>query len=85
METTAQQPQRNSVLYKIVQALQHVERAWDTDATGFGRDRTGTSMRLSGRPDTWVDIEWHDDTHTVFLAFKVSDHVMHLNVFWLCS
>ncbi|CAL5222891.1 g5320 [Coccomyxa viridis] len=30
----------------------------------------GASMRLSGRPGTWVDIEWQADTHSIFLAFK---------------
>ena len=79
METTSQDTQRNAVLYKIVQGLQHVERAWFTDATGFGRGQRGASLRLSGRPDTWVDVEWQDDTHTTVLAFKVEAHVPGFN------
>ena len=78
METTSPgTPQRNSVLHKILQGLHHVERAWDTVATGFEQGRRGPSMRLGGRPDTWVDIEWQEEGHVVFLAFKVKSHVVY--------
>ncbi len=37
-------------------------------------------MRLSGRPGTWVDVEWQADTHSIFLAFKVKAHPTRLSL-----
>lgn len=55
----------NSVLHKIVQGLRYTERAWASDEPGQSH------MRLTGRPETWVDINWQQETHTVALAFRV--------------
>ena len=61
--------QRNSVLHKLVEALHYTERACSTDGSGYGR--LGAPMRLSGRPGTWVDVQWQEETNTIILAFKV--------------
>ena len=63
--------QRNSVLHKLVEALQYTERACNTDVSGYGRGQMGAPLRLSGRPGTWVDIQWQEETHATILAFKV--------------
>ena len=63
--------QRNSVLHKLVEALQYTERACNTDVSGYGRGQMGAPLRLSGRPGTWVDIHWQEETHATILAFKV--------------
>jgi len=73
MDGNSKEAQRNPVLHKVVQALHYTERAWNPDVSDYahGRGQIGTPMRLSGRPQTWADIRWQQDTHTAVLAFKV--------------
>ena len=61
----------NSVLHKITEALRYTERASSRDETGHNRG-CDVPMRLSGRPDTWVDVEWQPEAQTAILAFKVT-------------
>ncbi|CAK0785161.1 hypothetical protein CVIRNUC_008367 [Coccomyxa viridis] len=59
----------NSVLHKITEALRHTERASSRDDPVHDRG-CDVPMRLSGRPDTWVDVEWQPEAQTAILAFK---------------
>ena len=61
----------NSVLHKIVEALRYTERA-SSKRESVHDHGCDVPMRLSGRPDTWVDIDWQPESQTAILAIKVT-------------